>query len=164
MRNPLKYVILAMAYVIGSSSALADIMTYHNDRFDIKGRVPIEFIAMHAPENGDGREFRSTINSGRVIIAGSYNLYDSFSEFRKESKRLYVEDGADITLETGGDDWFVLSGFHRGQIFYTRVEQGRNCDGEVVLASMYIEYNPVDRSTYDDQIGGLAKGLQAGSC
>ncbi len=155
---------IAIALVSVANLASADSLTYHNGRFDVYGRLPVSFIAGRPPDNGNGLAFDSAGDSGRIVIYGGYNLEDSFAAYRRQFKGYYRDDGAEVTLDTGKGNWFVLSGFHAGRIFYARVIQGKNCDGEVVLGHWIIEYDVSERDIYDEKIGWLAKGLKIGDC
>jgi hypothetical protein len=154
----------AIAFAGFANMASADSMTYHNGRFDVQGRLPVFFIPARPPDNGNGQAFGSANDSGQIAIYGGYNLEDSFAAYRNTLKGYYLESGAKITLNTGKGNWFVLSGFDGGRIFYLRVIEGRNCDGETVLAHWVIDYEPGDRDIYDDQIGWLSKGLKINDC
>ena len=153
-----------VSIMMWAGSVHADSLTYHNDRFDVHGTVPIGFIAEPPPENGDGREFRSQNDSGILLIYGSFNWADTLAAYRADFKSFYTSRGAEVTYEAGREDWFVLSGLDQGRIFYARVVMGTNCDGDTVLAHWIIDYDPADRATYDRDLGWMSKGLKAGSC
>ncbi len=155
---------LVISLVAFAGLASADSMTYYNGRFDVQGRLPISFIAGRPPDNGNGLAFDSANDSGRIVIYGGYNLEDSFAAYRHQFKGFYLDDGAEVTLDSGKGDWFVLSGFHAGRIFYARVIQGKNCDDEIVLGHWIIDYDISERDIYDEQIGWLSKGLKIDDC
>lgn len=155
---------LAGGAVLCGAAAFADSLTYHNDRFDVHGTLPVAFVAGPAPQNGDGRAFTSPEDSGAISIYGSYNTTDSITAYREQTKAFHVNEGAEITYEDGQDDWFVLSGSDGETVFYLRVEQGKSCDGDVVLGHWLIEYSEADRPVYDPRVGGMAEGLRVGSC
>lgn len=155
---------LAGGAVLWGAAAVADSLTYHNDRFDVHGTLPVGFAAGPAPQNGDGREFSSPEDSGHISIYGSYNTTDSITAYREDTKAFYANSGGEITYEAGQDDWFVLSGTEGGMVFYLRVEQGKSCDGDVVLGHWLIEYAEEDRGVYDPRVGKMSEGLNVGSC
>lgn len=155
---------LACGALLWGAAASADSLTYHNDRFDVQGRLPVNFVAGPAPQNGDGREFSSPDDSGTISIYGSYNTTDSIAAYREQTRAFHENDGAEISYEDGQQDWFVLSGSDGETVFYLRVEQGKSCDGDVVLGHWLIEYSEADRVVYDPRVGGMAEGLRVGSC
>lgn len=155
---------LAGGALLWGAAALADSLTYHNDRFDVHGTLPVGFVAGPAPQNGDGQSFASPEDSGEISIYGSYNTTDSVAAYREQTKAFHVNEGAEITHEDGQDDWFVLSGSDGETVFYLRVEQGKSCDGDVVLGHWLIEYAEADRAVYDPRVGKMSEGLNVGSC
>ena len=155
---------LACGALLWGAAASADSLTYHNDRFDVEGRLPVNFVAGPAPQNGDGREFSSPDDSGTISIYGSYNTTDSIAAYREQTRAFHENDGAEIAYEDGQQDWFVLSGTEGGMVFYLRVEQGKSCDGDVVLGHWLIEYSEEDRGVYDPRVGKMSEGLNVGSC
>lgn len=155
---------LAGAALFWGVAALADSLTYHNDRFEVHGTLPVGFVAGPAPQNSDGRSFASPADSGEISIYGSYNTTESIAAYRDQTRALHVNEGAEITHEAGQDDWFVLSGSDGETVFYLRVMQGKSCDGDVVLGHWLIEYAESDRALYDPRVVGMAEGLRVGSC
>ncbi len=155
--------LLAGVAALFAGMAAADSLTYHNDRFDVHGRLPVAVTAEPPPANGDGRNFRSTRNSGRISIYGAYNHMSSLADYRADLAATFRREG-EVTYETGGADWFVLSGREAGRIFYLRVVLGTSCSGDPVLGHWRIDYAPGDRPVYDPMLGELSKSLRVGSC
>ncbi len=147
-----------------ASALLADHIVYHNDRFGISGLVPMGYLAQPAPDNADGRTFRSA--DGRVTLAiyGSHDSMGDLPSYRRFLTELQEENGS-VTYQAGGSDWFVLSGYDGdGQIYYLRVEQGNACDGAPAYAHLHVTYDESARAQVDHLLAELGRGLRFGPC
>lgn len=156
---------LAAASLIASTlpSFAEDFSHYTNPRFGVTGLVPAGFQMQLAPENNDGRRFVAADGQAEVVIYGSYDAMGPLSDYRAYLTAQYAEIG-EITYQPVGADWFVLSGLMDERIFYLRVEQGSNCDGDLVYAHMYLGYAQQAKAQIDPLVGAMAKGLGVADC
>ena len=105
--------------------------SYDNLRFGVTAEVPlVGFSAMSPPENGDGQGYISDSGEAQIAVYGGYwtVLADSFSDYRVLQRQYLEDDGADITYEPSGSDWFVFSGYLGNQIFYIKAMTTPNCE------------------------------------
>ncbi|MBY6115778.1 hypothetical protein KUW09_15425 [Mameliella alba] len=131
-------------------------------RFDVHADLPGGYDMGPRPGNDDGRAFFYA-DGAEIRLWGGW-VMDSLAAERRSRLGFYLADGARVTYEASGRDWFVLSGYDGDVIFYLRVEQGRTCGGEEALAYLELRYPEHLRSTYDPRIGGIAGSLGFGPC
>jgi hypothetical protein len=151
----------ALALVAGPASADQFLpgsdgwQTYINDRFGVSFDFPAEiFVPQPAPENGDGRSFRS--ESATLQIVAFHNIDDqSLAEFRRE---LLAGDGyEDVTYSPSGETWFVLSGFRGDNIFYEKYLFNDN-----VVSVFGIEFPTAEKPYYAPIIERIEDSFEAG--
>lgn len=147
-----------------AAMATADHLIYHNDRFGLRGALPIGFRADPPPANGDGRLFRNPQDSARLRIYGAFPLSDDLTAYKRDLIAQYEAEGTRITYRAGGADWFVLSGQGGDRTLYLRVQQAENCDGDTILAHWQLRYAAADAGRYEDRIAPLARQLSAAPC
>ncbi|WP_323771409.1 hypothetical protein [Antarctobacter sp.] len=149
---------LLTALVLLASQAPAETV----GRFGVHATLPGGYTIDPPPGNDDGRTFLYP-DGAEIRLWGGW-LMDTLASDRADRRGYYLSDGAEITYDAAGADWYVLSGFLGNAIFYLRVEQGRTCGGEAALAHLELLY-PVDvRAYYDPQIGAIANSLGFGPC
>lgn len=100
---------------------------YENARFHFCVDYPQGiFFPQAPPDNGDGRRFLSKDAQIEMVASGIYNLegYDSYSLFERDIHQ-YGEFSSSkdrvITHQVQKDDWYVVSGYEEGKIFYKKV-------------------------------------------
>ena len=131
-------------------------------RFGVSAALPGGYAMSPAPGNDDGRTYLYP-DGAEIRLWGGW-LMDRLEQDRADRRGYYRNDGAQITYDTAGPGWYVLSGFLGETIFYLRVEEVRTCGGETALAYLEIRYPDARRSTYDPQIGAIAGSLGVGPC
>lgn len=105
-----------------SSSVLAHsaMRQYCNARFAFCIDYPKNFIMQAAPENGDGRTFKSKDGTVKMLAYGSNNsLMEKLStRFNAESSS---SDTRKVTYKLFKPDFFVISGVENKNVFYQKV-------------------------------------------
>jgi hypothetical protein len=105
-----------------SSSVLAQtaMLHYCNVRFAFCIDYPSHFVVQPAPENGDGRTFKSQDGLVKMLVYGSNN-----SLLEKLETRFNAESGSSdarkVTYKLFKPDFFVISGIENNNVFYQKV-------------------------------------------
>ena len=149
--------------IVLAPPAVADELTYHNDRFGVTARVPFGMVSTVEPENEDGRTFYDPIDNASVRIWGSYATI-GLAAFRARRTEDLESRGAEITYEAGGNSWFVISGYLDDEVFYLRAERGRTCEGEPVWAHIDIRFAEDLRPRFESLVDPLANSLRVAGC
>jgi hypothetical protein len=131
-------------------------------RFGVSATLPQGHFVGPSPGNDDGRSFHYP-DGGEISLWGGW-VMDTLAVERADRRVYALQDGAEITYDAAGPDWFVLSGYEGNSIFYLRVEQGLTCGGEEALAYLEIRYPDTQRARYDPLIAGIAGSLGFGPC
>jgi hypothetical protein len=128
---------------------------YVVQRFGTRIDYPADvFTPRPAPQNGDGRVFDSYDGRAHFLVYGYNNaLGHSLGTLRESDKTLYDE----VTYETGGDTWYVVTGFIGDRVGYHR----KLLRGGVVHA-FEISYPASAKPTYDSITGRMSRSFGAG--
>lgn len=93
---------------------------YCNDRFDFCIHYPEKLIPQGESHNGDGQVFTSNDGKASLTVYRSFRDLDGNGvDFKREFEndlRLYPK----VTYKKLGKDFFVISGFDGGNIFYQK--------------------------------------------
>ncbi|WP_316862709.1 hypothetical protein [uncultured Cohaesibacter sp.] len=139
-----------------SGPAMADSFTYKNDRFGTSAELPLILKPTTAAGNGDGYRFNYPGLIGTASVWGGYNT----EEGGREGYKHYVSGFYDeITYSASRNDWFVLSGWVKGKIFYLRV-QGCNAGP---FHHIYFEFPENEKPMWQPIIEQFAKTVH-GPC
>jgi hypothetical protein len=129
--------------------------TYHNERFDYSIDYPKEILFPQGEsDNGDGQKFLSKDADVSLIVYGSNNaLNQSLEEvYREESRGGTAENPKKVvTYKVLEDNWFVVSGYNSGRIFYQKT-----IFHDDVLKTFVLEYDESEKERYDP----IAKRLE----
>lgn len=142
---------------LAAAPALADTLTYRNDRFGTSVTFPAELFrqAMEPPANGDGMTFLSDDGASIAIYGFNNALMADPAELADQASDPQGRDGFEITYRRVADNWVVLSGFEDGMVFYNRLLFGQ----DDVIHGMMMKYPPEARSIYDPIVGAIAASL-----
>lgn len=138
--------------------------TYCNGRFGFCVDYPADFTVQQAPQNGDGRVFKS--KNAELIASASWAFL--LGEDIKEAFENSKEWKHSITYEKQKDNWFILSGYNEnGKIYYTKtvfvkkkdpaVDNGEEDDVEI---NVTLEYNPSEKSFYEKMIPHIFNSIK----
>jgi hypothetical protein len=91
------------------------------------------------PENGDTARFWTIDRQATAVVTGMRNgLKQSIADLFDEAKHDVIENsGGAITYTRIKDNWFVVSGFMAGRIFYRRTVL---TSGSGVIGTLWIEF------------------------
>lgn len=105
-----------------SSSVLAHsaMRQYCNARFAFCIDYPKNFIMQAAPENGDGRTFKSKDGTVKMLAYGSNNSLMEKLETRFNAEST-SSDTRKVTYKLFKPDFFVISGVENKNVFYQKV-------------------------------------------
>ncbi len=128
---------------------------YHNDRFDYSIEYPKDVLFPQGEsDNGDGQKFLSKDADASLIVYGSNNaLKQSLEEvYREESRGGTAENPKKVvTYKLLEDNWFVVSGYNSGRVFYQKT-----IFHDDVLKTFVLEYDKSQKEIYDS----IAKRLE----
>jgi hypothetical protein len=122
------------------STALAQGSTYLNTRYGYRISYPDHLmVAQGESANGDGQAFQG---AGARLVVWASQAPEVLSET------------LEVTYQVLRDDWFVVSGYEAGQIFYqkTFVRNG-------LEYSFMLTYLPEVRGTFDGVVSTLVESF-----
>ncbi|MEX6506288.1 hypothetical protein [Jiella sp. M17.18] len=146
---------LAFAATAFCAPAMADEVTYRNDRYGTSATFPSSEFPdrLPAPTNGDGMAWRSP-DGAELFIYARHNRGN-------ETPQTIIADRTkadDVTYKASGNTWAVVSGYHDGKIFYERyIFRGD------LIHSVAIRYPKSLRSEYDPLVGEITNSLRGPS-
>ncbi|ORE97811.1 hypothetical protein [Aurantimonas sp. 22II-16-19i] len=144
---------LAAAVLCGP--ALADEVTYQNQRFGTKASFPAEAFPekLPAPVEGDGLAWASPDGAQLFIYARQNGGGETPASIIRDRGK-----ADDVTYKASGQRWAVVSGYRDGKIFYERyIFRGD------LIHSVAIRYPKNLRSRYDRLVGPVTNSLQGPS-
>lgn len=132
--------------------AMAEPFIYTNARFGTSVTFPLEVFTSRAeePANSDGMTFLAP-DGASLAVYDSNNALDQTPEQLAD----FVSEGMEVTYRKVAKDWVALSGNDGPDIFYHRLEFGR--DG--VIHAFILKYPAADRSKYDPLVRAIAESL-----
>lgn len=138
--------------------------TYRNSRYSFCAEYPSTFLFPQTPpENGDGLRFKSKDGSCTMVASGIHLLEDELVGKTKkqllreayqdllEEKSFYNRE-VEFTYQRLGSDFFVLSGYVEGNIFYFKRYLRAN-----VFKGLYVEYPPAEKERFDGIISHITQ-------
>lgn len=94
---------------------------YWNARFGTTLQIPTNLIAQRAPDNNDGRKFVSRDGAVELTVYAAHNVFGrSLRDASARSLRDWKSEGARLTFQKSGPNWFALSGYLGDDIFYEK--------------------------------------------
>ena len=144
---------LAAAILCGP--ALADQVTYENERFGTKASFPSEAFPQQlpAPVEGDGFGWASPDGAQIFIYARQNSGSETPSSIIRDRDRV-----DNVTYDASGRRWAVVSGYRDGKVFYERYIFRGN-----LIHSVAIRYPQDERATYDKLVGPVTMTLKGPS-
>jgi hypothetical protein len=127
---------------------------YANGRFGFELLVPKWLIPGKPPVNGDGLEWSgdggvTTLHAGAMRSVGSGV---GGEDFRREYE---AELSERPTYKEFGGNWYVVSGYERQDVYYTKCVRG-----ETATACFTISYPKDLRAKYDPLLGEMARSFR----
>ncbi len=122
--------------------------TYHNDKFDYSIDYPKDILFPQGEaDNGDGQKFLSKDADTSLVVYASNNTLDKSLEeaYREESRGGTAENPKRVvTYKVLEDNWFVVSGYNAGRIFYQKTLLSGG-----TFKTFMLEYDESEKARYD---------------
>ncbi len=141
-------------------SSAADVYdTYYNHRYDYSIDYPKDVLFPQGEsDNGDGQVFLSKNTDARLLVYASYNALEQPLEeiYREQSRGGTPEESQKVvTYRLLKNNWFVVSGYNMGKVFYQKTILNNN-----ELKTFVFEYNENQKSFYEPIIKRLVKSFK----
>lgn len=127
---------------------------YTNHKYGYVAAWPKRYLkAQGEADSGDGQTFAS--NDGRSAMACWAYFSDVTGQTLKEALEEAAGDGqAQVTYKHLGRDFFVVSGFKEGRIFYRKTIQTHG-----VRASFELSYDPSLKQAFDPVVKDVSRSF-----
>ncbi len=133
--------------------------TYYNHRYDYSIDYPKAVLFPQGEsDNGDGQKFLSKNADASLLVYASYNALEQPLEeiYREQSRGGTPEEPQKVvTYRVLKNNWFVVSGYNSGRIFYQKTFLRDN-----QLKTFVFEYNESQKELYDPITNRLAKSFK----
>jgi hypothetical protein len=158
----MRFWFLAMALAICAQTVLSDAVyeTYTNPRFGYAIDYPSDVLYPQGEsDNGDGQRFLSKDADASLLVYGANNvLGESLDDRFREDSRGGTEDDPTkvVTFKVAKKNWFVVSGYKSGKIFYQKT-----ISGDDRFNTFYLEYDEDQRGLYDPIAEHISKSFKS---
>lgn len=157
----MQHFILALVLFFCTPFALAEGLykTYHNARYEFSISYPKNVLYPQGEaDNGDGQKFLSKGADAHLLVYGSSNALDEslVERFREESRGGLADNPKKVvTYKLLKNNWFIVSGFISGRIFYqkTLLHQEQ-------FKTFYFEYPENQKARYEPLIKGFVASFK----
>jgi hypothetical protein len=131
--------------------------TYYNSRFNYAVKYPIDLLVPQGEaQNGDGQSFISEDNQIVMSVYGTHHsLQGSLDRWYREATR--GSDRREVTYKTRRDNWFVVSGYDDGFVFYQKVVEEREEGG--VFKVLELRYRRSLQPQFDPVVAEIANSF-----
>ncbi|HEY0547639.1 MAG TPA: hypothetical protein VGC91_19820 [Pyrinomonadaceae bacterium] len=120
--------------------------TYSNARYKYSISYPAHLLEPQGEaDDGDGEKFASKDGKALLLVYGTSNVNnDSVKTSFENALQGMAKDGRAVTYKAQKKNWFVISGRHGDNIFYSKtIHRGET------LVTFVFEYPASERATYD---------------
>jgi hypothetical protein len=114
---------------------------------------------MPSPDSNNGRKFTAA-DGAEFSVAASYNALDFDLDKYHDFVVKNLDPGAVVTYQARGDNWFVISGTKRADIFYERHLLSHN--GQMT-EDFVISYPAALNQACDPIVERMAKSFRPGT-
>ncbi|UJW87287.1 hypothetical protein [Devosia sp. SL43] len=130
---------------------------YVNARFGTTIEYPSGLLAMQqAPDNDDGRTFRSPDGTVTLLVFGQYNI-DGLDGPAMVARDRDWGDYGEVTYQSAKSDRYALSGYSDDRVFY----RAARIDNQTGVVHVFeIEYPAAAKATWDPIVTRLAKSFR----
>lgn len=105
------------------------------------------------------RAFESTDGKAKFLVGARSNAKDDTPQSYRRHLLKDFNRYDDVTYQPSGGNWFVLSGYRGGEVYYEKV--AFSCDRSVVNV-FAISYPVADRARYDPVVERMENTFKAG--
>lgn len=154
LRDTSRTVVFAASLVssaIIAGTAVADSLTYRNDRFGTSIQFPTTLFDTLAPPpaNGDGQTFLGRDQAQLVVYATQSGDLNAMAAAARQELE-------EVTLDRVDATWFAISGFTaEGDVIYQRTERASSG----VFHTAILNYPPSQKERIDPQVGRIMNTL-----
>ena len=138
-------------------------LTYRNARYGLTMTYPSSFVLDPGsiPESGDSARFWTADRQATAVVTGAANrLGQSLADLFREAQQDVTENGhGEITYTRRRDNWFVISGYMAGRIFYQRT---MITQGSRVIGNLWIEFPRAMRPCFEDAVTMMSLSFRQG--
>jgi hypothetical protein len=138
-------------------------LTYRNARFGLTMTYPSSFVLdpESIPESGDSARFWTADRQATAVVTGATNrLGQSLADLFREAQQDVTENGhGEITYTRRRNNWFVISGYMAGRIFYQRT---MITQGSRVIGNLWIEFPRAMRPCFEDAVTMMSLSFRQG--
>lgn len=137
---------------VQAATAWADqsIGVYVNHKYRYEIAYPADrFVSQGESPSGDGQRFVAPDGRAELLVYAHYNVLDqTLADSYREAQ---ATAGRRTTYKVMKADWFVVSGYEGGRIFYrkTLLRNG-------TFFTFELHYDPADRALYDPLVPRIA--------
>ena len=144
---------LLFTLLVFFSVALAQNGTYLNTRYGYLIAYPdYLMVAQGESENGDGQAFQGA--GARLEVWASQASETLNETLESKFDRELSDPNREVTYQVSRDDWFVVSGYEEGQIFYQKTFVRGGLEYTFLLT-----YLPEVRGTFDKVVSMVAESF-----
>ena len=112
--------LVILVFLLSSVMAHNTMRQYCNARFKFCIDYPSNFVIQSAPDNDDGRTFKSKDGLVKMLVYGSNNSLMEKLETRFNAEST-SSDTRKVTYKLFKPDFFVISGIENNKVFYQKV-------------------------------------------
>ncbi len=141
-----------------TGSRISAYQVYHNNRLHYSISYPLNLLSPQG-ESADGysQRFVSKDRRALLIVTGSpgRSTADLRELYERQSRGTTPENPTRVvTYKVKKDDWFVVSGYEQGRIWYEKTIASSS-----MLISFRLEYDESQKQLFDSVIGAMAKSF-----
>lgn len=133
--------------------------TYANSAAEFSIDVP-QTLLYPQGESGNhmGQLFKSADNNAKLYTYGKGNIDEQDIEgLFQEALNPDNKDEKVITYKNMGSNWFVITGFHKDKVFYTKSILSKATG---LILTFYFEYPKTQKSLYDKVTVKMSKSFK----
>ena len=156
------FVLLLLLSTAGFAQAPAGYETYCNSRFGYCLTYPLSMTPQPESGSGDGRVFKDRKTGATLTVWGRNtanpdggNDYTLAQQYVMDLKQMKADPGRQVTYYKQDKDFFVISGYVSGRIFYQKTVMQ-----EESFAYAILEYPQAAKANYDAVSKQIFKSLK----
>lgn len=128
--------------------------TYQNEKFGFSVRYPSDLMQpTEEVGNGNGQAFEAPDGSASMFVYATDEA--TAEQVQRRFEEQTTNPDLNVTYQTRGDGWYVLSGYRGDHIFYERVEARDN-----TLKVVRMFYDRSQKARYDPVVQAVSSSLQ----
>jgi hypothetical protein len=126
---------------------------YHNRRYDVSFLYPANLVSFETGGHNN-QIYTSPDNRIKIVATGYYNSNDrTIAQFYRQATRESPE--RNVTYQTRGENWFVVSGYENGKVFYNKTILN---DG--IVKRMKVRYDTALQPEFDRIVSEMSNSFR----